>query len=73
MVAVLNIAGDFKEIRASVELSQKSWENARNRPSFYGFNHRGKALTPDYLPPTTTTNNTGKKQLFSEIPEKFLS
>ena len=37
-----NLAGGFKEIRASVQLSQKSWENAKNRPSFYVFNHRGR-------------------------------
>ena len=30
MVAVLKIAGEFKEIRAAVELGQKSWENARS-------------------------------------------
>ncbi len=30
MVSVLKIAGEFKEIRASVELSQKSWEHARS-------------------------------------------
>ncbi len=29
MAAVLKLAGDFKEIRATVELSLKSWENAR--------------------------------------------
>ena len=29
MLAVLKIAGEFKEIRAAVELGQKSWENAR--------------------------------------------
>ena len=40
MIAVLNIAGDFKEIRASVEMSAKSWETVSNRPSFYVYNHR---------------------------------
>ena len=126
MVAVLRIAGDFKEIRATVELSQKTWENARysscfhcyrlflcyrlvyhfdkidcfslferpfiplriavlghnlqetslinftnlpsrNRPSFYGFNHRGKAFHPDYVPPAA------QKRKITEIPERFLS
>ncbi len=71
MVAVLKIAGEFKEIRASVELSQKSWENARNRPSFYGFNHRGKAFHPDYLPPMSPA--TAARRGITEIPERFLS
>ena len=52
MVGVLNMAGDFKEIRASIEMSQKSWENAGNRPSFYVYNHRSKAFDSDYVPPT---------------------
>lgn len=51
MYGVLQIAGDFKEIRANVELEEKSWETLRNNPSFYMFNHRGKALSPDYNPP----------------------
>ncbi len=52
MIGVLNIAGDFKEIRASIEMSQKSWENAGNRPSFYVYNHRGKVFSPDYVQPS---------------------
>jgi len=51
MIAVLNIAGGFKEIRASVQLSQKSWENTKNRPSFYTFNHRGRAFSERYVIP----------------------
>ncbi|CAG9854927.1 unnamed protein product [Phyllotreta striolata] len=41
MYGVLNITGDFKEIKASAELENKSWETFRNIPSFYVFNHRG--------------------------------
>ena len=63
MIAVLNLAGEFREIRASVELSAKSWETLANRPSFYTYNHRGKAFNPDYA---------GKRSLL-EIPDKFLS
>lgn len=69
MVCVLNIAGDFREIRASVELSAKSWETAGNRPSFYVYNHRGKALQPGYDP----SMNYANKRSLMEIPEKFLS
>ena len=69
MIAVVNLAGQFKEIRATVELSQKSWENVRNRPSFYIYGHRGKAFSPHYVPPPPP----GSKKNLTEIPEKFLS
>ncbi|XP_067006817.1 ER membrane protein complex subunit 5 [Anabrus simplex] len=51
LYGVMNIAGDFKEIRATVDLENKSWETLRNIPSFYIFNHRGKAWSPNYVPP----------------------
>ena len=51
MYGIMYIAGDFKEIRATVDLENKSWETVRNIPSFYIFNHRGKALSPNYIPP----------------------
>ncbi|XP_076059820.1 ER membrane protein complex subunit 5 [Oratosquilla oratoria] len=51
MYGILYIAGDFKEIRATVQLQNKSWETAGSRPSFYVFSHRGKALSPNYQPP----------------------
>ncbi|XP_060517004.1 ER membrane protein complex subunit 5 [Cylas formicarius] len=41
---VLYVAGDFKEIKASADLDNKSWETFRNIPSFYTFSHRGKAF-----------------------------
>ena len=63
MISALNFAGEFREIRASVELSAKSWETLSNRPSFYVYNHRGKAFNPEYQ---------GKRSLM-EIPDKFLS
>ncbi|XP_044267273.1 ER membrane protein complex subunit 5 [Tribolium madens] len=44
MYGVMNVAGDFKEIKASAELENKSWETFRNIPSFYTFSHRGKYL-----------------------------
>lgn len=69
MVSVLNIAGEFREIRASVELSSKSWETVSNRPSFYVYNHRGKALHPEYDPAVAYPS----KRSLMEIPEKFLS
>ncbi|XP_046753917.1 ER membrane protein complex subunit 5 [Diprion similis] len=50
MYAVMFIAGDFKEIRAAVDLESKSWETLRNLPSFQMYNHRGRSLSPYYLP-----------------------
>jgi hypothetical protein len=44
MYGVMNMAGDFKEIKASAELENRSWETFRNIPAFYTFNHRGKLL-----------------------------
>jgi len=48
MYGILYMAGDFKEIRATIELETKTWETFRNRPSFYMFSHRGKSLAPNY-------------------------
>lgn len=48
MYGILYKAGDFKEIRATTELENKSWETLRNLPAFYTFNHRGKAMFPSY-------------------------
>lgn len=45
MYGVMHVAGDFKEIKASADLENKSWETFRNIPSFYIFNHRGRFLS----------------------------
>lgn len=47
MYGLLHIAGDFKEIRATVELESKSWETLGNHPSFYSFSHRGQMFGLD--------------------------
>lgn len=70
MVCVLQIAGDFKEIRAGIEMGKKTWESARNRPSFYVYNHRGKAFSPFYVPPS---DGGAQKKSLMDIPDKFLS
>lgn len=44
MYGVVHIAGDFREIRATIQLENKTWESAGNRPSFYTFSHRGRNL-----------------------------
>merc|ERR1719312_742261 len=41
MVGVTHIPGEFKEIRATVELEQQTWDNLRNRPSFYTWDTGG--------------------------------
>ncbi|KAG8198407.1 hypothetical protein JTE90_021648 [Oedothorax gibbosus] len=46
--AVTVVAGEFKEIRATTELENKSFEVIGNRPSFYTFSHRGKVMSPVY-------------------------
>lgn len=51
MYGAIYIAGDFKEIRAVVDLENKSWETLRNLPSFQIFNHRGRSLSPEYIQP----------------------
>lgn len=51
MYGILHIAGEFKEIRANVQLENKSWETVGNRPTFYTFAHRGRALSPNYVLP----------------------
>ncbi|XP_031554894.1 membrane magnesium transporter 1-like [Actinia tenebrosa] len=43
-IGVVLVAGEFKEIRAAAEMASKSWESLGNRPSFYTFNHRGRAM-----------------------------
>ncbi|KAF2882227.1 hypothetical protein ILUMI_23950 [Ignelater luminosus] len=60
MYGVLYIAGDFKEIKASAELENKTWETFRNVPSFYTFNHRGKAFSSQYF------NSNSKFSSFDE-------
>ncbi|KAF7285002.1 hypothetical protein GWI33_012320 [Rhynchophorus ferrugineus] len=40
MFGVIHVAGNFKEIKASADLENKSWETFRNIQSFYTFCHR---------------------------------
>ncbi|GFS08722.1 membrane magnesium transporter 1-like [Elysia marginata] len=43
---VVNVAGNFREIKASAEQDNKTWEMLSNRQGFNIFNHRGKAFYP---------------------------
>lgn len=56
MYGVMYVAGDFKEIKASADLENKSWETFSNVPSFYIFNHRGKVFSHNYVPSNTKSN-----------------
>lgn len=51
MYGLLQVQGDFKEIRATIDLQGKSWDTMCNLPSFYMFNHRGKTMSPTYAEP----------------------
>ncbi|KAK7090605.1 ER membrane protein complex subunit 5-like [Littorina saxatilis] len=44
---VVQVAGSFKEIRASSEQENKTWDMLSNRGGFNIFNHRGKAMFPE--------------------------
>uniref|UniRef100_UPI00398F79A2 ER membrane protein complex subunit 5-like n=2 Tax=Pristiophorus japonicus TaxID=55135 RepID=UPI00398F79A2 len=41
---IVHIAGEFKDMDATSELKNKTFETMRNHPSFYLFNHRGRML-----------------------------
>ena len=41
---IVRVVGQFREINAAAELEKRTWETLSNRPAFYMFNHRGKAL-----------------------------
>jgi membrane magnesium transporter 1 len=57
MYGLLHVVGDFKEIRATVELEEKTWDLVGNNPSFYSFNHRGKTLQPNYELPVAPSQS----------------
>lgn len=57
MLGVLQLAGDFKEIKASADLENRSWETFRNIPSFYTFNHRGKVFSEQPVYNNSTVYN----------------
>lgn len=41
---IVNIAGEFKDMDATSELRNKTFDTLRNHPSFYIFNHRGRVM-----------------------------
>ncbi|VDD96016.1 unnamed protein product [Enterobius vermicularis] len=41
-------AGDFLPVRSDLQNRSKSWDTVGNCPSFYTFDHRARALIPEY-------------------------
>ncbi|XP_035866338.1 membrane magnesium transporter 1-like [Phyllostomus discolor] len=41
---IVHSAGEFKDMDATSELKNKTFDTLRNHPSFYVFNHRGRVL-----------------------------
>lgn len=51
---IVHISGGFKDMDASSELKNKTFDTLRNHPSFYLFNHRGRVLfSPPEQEPST--------------------
>ncbi|XP_003228991.2 ER membrane protein complex subunit 5 [Anolis carolinensis] len=53
---IVHIAGEFKDMDATSELKNKTFDTLRNHPSFYVFNHRGRVLfqSPDAIQPPSS-------------------
>ncbi|KAF9434246.1 Membrane magnesium transporter 1 [Entomortierella beljakovae] len=43
-LGIVLVADDFKEILMETEMAKQSIESLDSRPSFYAFNHRGRAV-----------------------------
>ncbi|KAG9478388.1 hypothetical protein GDO78_013411, partial [Eleutherodactylus coqui] len=41
---IVHVAGEFKDMDATSELKNKTFDTLRNHPSFYIFNHRGRIM-----------------------------
>ncbi|XP_014087346.1 ER membrane protein complex subunit 5 [Bactrocera oleae] len=54
---LIQVVGNFKEIRATVDMQEKSWDTLGNLPSFYTFNHRGMALYQNYEAESSSASN----------------
>uniref|UniRef100_W8C1N1 Membrane magnesium transporter n=1 Tax=Ceratitis capitata TaxID=7213 RepID=W8C1N1_CERCA len=60
---LIQVVGNFKEIRATVDMQEKSWDTLGNLPSFYTFNHRGMALYQNYEPEESSSAGGSKSSL----------
>ncbi|KAM9576759.1 ER membrane protein complex subunit 5 isoform 3-T3 [Trichechus inunguis] len=64
---IVHIAGEFKDMDATSELKNKTFDTLRNHPSFYVFNHRGRVL----FRPSDTTNTSNQDALSSNTSLKL--
>uniref|UniRef100_H0XQU1 Membrane magnesium transporter n=1 Tax=Otolemur garnettii TaxID=30611 RepID=H0XQU1_OTOGA len=58
---IVHIAGEFKDMDATSELKNKTFDTSRNHPSFYVFNHRGQVL----FRPSDTSNSSNQGARFT--------
>uniref|UniRef100_A0A8C5V5A8 Membrane magnesium transporter n=1 Tax=Microcebus murinus TaxID=30608 RepID=A0A8C5V5A8_MICMU len=64
---IVHIAGEFKDMDATSELKNKTFDTLRNHPSFYVFNHRGRVL----FRPSDSTNSSNQDALSSNTSLKL--
>ncbi|XP_032697340.1 membrane magnesium transporter 1, partial [Lontra canadensis] len=64
---IVHIAGEFKDMDATSELKNKTFDTLRNHPSFYVFNHRGRVL----FRPSDTANSSNQDALSSNTSLKL--
>ena len=64
---IVHIAGEFKDMDATSELKNKTFDTLRNHPSFYVFNHRGRVL----FWPSDTINSSNQDALSSNTSLKL--
>nr|XP_020665954.1 membrane magnesium transporter 1 [Pogona vitticeps] len=65
---IVHIAGEFKDMDATSELKNKTFDTLRNHPSFYVFNHRGRVL---FQPPDAVHSSSNQDVLSSSASLKF--
>uniref|UniRef100_A0A8C4U2A5 Membrane magnesium transporter 1 n=1 Tax=Falco tinnunculus TaxID=100819 RepID=A0A8C4U2A5_FALTI len=65
---IAHIAGEFKDMDATSELKNKTFDTLRNHPSFYVFNHRGRVL---FQSPDTVNSSSNQDALSSSSSLKF--
>ncbi|NXW68119.1 MMGT1 protein, partial [Hirundo rustica] len=65
---IAHIAGEFKDMDATSELKNKTFDTLRNHPSFYVFNHRGRVL---FQSPDTVNSSSNQDALSSSSALKF--
>uniref|UniRef100_A0A8C8VN82 Membrane magnesium transporter 1 n=1 Tax=Pelusios castaneus TaxID=367368 RepID=A0A8C8VN82_9SAUR len=67
---IVHIAGEFKDMDATSELKNKTFDTIRNHPSFYVFNHRGRVL---FQSSDVVNSSSNQDALSSSASLKMLS